>query len=167
MIAGASPNTNNLFANLKIHSCEGNPPEVSALYHPDWPNLPAAECPSISAAARSAAWRFSPRSGMPRRAIAAPIVCLRVRYRSHSRRAHQQPPRQLKTRSGRGMCIAVRPAAHLSSPIQASYWAGGSAEYAPILERPLVCCAILAAALAKLLFDNMLRSWRVSKVFSA
>jgi hypothetical protein len=99
MLAGASPNTNNLFANLEIHSCKGNPSEVSALNHRDWPSLAAVECPSISAAARSAAWRCSPRSGMPRRATAAPVNRLRVRYRSHSCRAHKKPARQLMAHS--------------------------------------------------------------------
>jgi hypothetical protein len=30
MVAGASPNTSNLVANLEIHSCEGNPSEAFA-----------------------------------------------------------------------------------------------------------------------------------------
>jgi hypothetical protein len=56
-IAGANPHTNNLLANVEILSCEDNPSEVSASIVVGWPNLAAAECPSISTAARWVAWR--------------------------------------------------------------------------------------------------------------
>jgi hypothetical protein len=72
----------------------------SPFKHPGWLYWAAAECLSTSAAARLAAWRCSPRSGMRHRVTVVPINRLRVRYRDHSCRAHQQSSRQLMTQLG-------------------------------------------------------------------
>jgi hypothetical protein len=55
MIAGASPDTNNLIANLEILSCEGKPVRNFVLNHRGQPNLAAVGC--LSYLPRHA-WQF-------------------------------------------------------------------------------------------------------------